>query len=281
MNFQIDSLSPMPVLALRRTVLEFRGADTIRFLNGQMSNDVRKLTPAAALQACVMTAKGKMNAEVWLTQLPDGIRVDAAHELGDSLAARFDRYLIADDVTLTDVSTFWKLEHHLAFPAAPDAVTSRRFGRDGYDLWLAADAPDSPEVVSSDVAEALRIEQGIPLWGRELDENTIPVEAGLDCIDYHKGCYIGQEVISRLKSIGHVNRLLVRLLGPLPSSLAPGLVLQRDGQPVGTVTSAAAALTLPNTVALAYLKRQHATPGIVLTSAAAPGENFTVLPLHP
>lgn len=271
----------MPAISLSRTVLEFRGADTVRFLNGQLSNDVRKLTAAAALQACVMTAKGKMNGNVWLTRLPDRIRVDGPPEIGESLAARFERYIISDDVTLTDVSTDWKMEHRWGATAPSGAVASRRFGIDGFDVWLPADVASSPDLLSPDDAEAFRIEQGIPLWGRELDENTIPVEAGLDCIDYHKGCYIGQEVISRLKSIGHVNRHLVRLLGPLPSALTRGLALEFGGQPVGIVTSAAASLALPNTVALAYLKRQHATPGIVLTSIAAPGETYTVLPLHP
>src|SRR6202008_642685 len=82
-------------------------------------------------------------------------------------------------------------------------------------------------VIDAALAETLRIEAGIPRWGHELDENTLPPEAGLDLthIDYHKGCYIGQEVISRLRSVGHVNRQLTGFIADEKEALSVGMEL--------------------------------------------------------
>ncbi len=258
---------------LPRCVLEFRGADIVRFLNGQLSNDVRKLTSEAAMHACVMTAKGRMNAEVWLTKLEDAIRVDGPPGLGEELLLRFERYVISDDVSISDVSSEQHLTHTIGAGAG---IQARRFKVTGVDHWQTTPV----ESVNSDAAEYFRIAQGIPAWGKELDENTIPVEAGLDldCIDYHKGCYIGQEVISRLKSIGHVNRILVRLTAPLDIALSAGSVLSVAGKDIGQVTSAAKSLELKNIVALAYVKRSYAAPD---TPVQLPGgEILTVQPLQ-
>ena len=114
--------------------------------------------------------------------------------------------------------------------------------------------------LSEPLLESLRIEAGIPRWGRELDENTLPPEAGLERthIDYAKGCYIGQEVISRLKSIGHVNRRLVGFVAAENEPLKPGLRLfapDNDAAEIGTLTSAAWSFALEKPVALGYLKR--------------------------
>ena len=101
------------------------------------------------------------------------------------------------------------------------AVRADRLGAEGWDVWLPLDriaavlAGLGGVVAGVSDWEALRVFRGIPVWGGELDEETLPPEAGLDKthIDYHKGCYIGQEVISRLKSVGHVNRSLFRFHG--------------------------------------------------------------------
>jgi folate-binding protein YgfZ len=111
----------------------------------------------------------------------------------------------------------------------------------------------------------LRVEAGIPKWGAELNENTLPPEAGLDRthIDYHKGCYIGQEVISRLKSIGHVNRRLVGFVSNSGAQLEAGWEIYpsapNDSPPAaGTLTSAAWSFALEKPVALGYLRRAFA-----------------------
>ena len=102
------------------------------------------------------------------------------------------------------------------------------------------------------------MERGIPQWGNELSEETLPPDAGLERthIDYHKGCYIGQEVISRLKSVGHVNRKLCRFRGDgaiLPEKGAPLCVVGGDGSASGTLTSVVA--VGDGFLALGYVKR--------------------------
>ena len=109
-----------------------------------------------------------------------------------------------------------------------------------------------------EIAEALRIEAGEPRWGAELGEDTLPPEAGLDrfAIDYHKGCYIGQEVISRIKSVGHVNRSLTGFAAE--GALTAGLEIlsaEAPGKAVGRITSAAWSFGLARWAALGYLKR--------------------------
>src|ERR1041385_8836091 len=101
-------------------------------------------------------------------------------------------------------------------------IASNRFGSAGWDVWSASDA--APEIrrqvgngfdlCDEICAEIRRIEQGIPRWGRELTNEIIPVEANLESrtVDYEKGCYIGQEVISRIKMSGQTNKVLCGLV---------------------------------------------------------------------
>ncbi len=267
-----------------RAKIKLTGGDRVRYLNGQVSNDVRKLIPEAAMHACLMTAKGKMCADVFISAAPDYLLIDAEPSLRESLAARLERYIISDDVTLDDVTDELTLIHIIGDSApggiADDAVSplkSRRYGRDGRDLFLNREdlARTWPALIEKlpaideEMLEILRIEAGIPRWGRELGEDTIPVEAGLDktAIDYHKGCYIGQEVISRLKSIGHVNKELRGYISLDGKPLAPGMRLHAPGDPgkdAGWLTSATFSFALEKPVALGYVKR-GTTPGTLNT----------------
>src|SRR5207248_6728801 len=130
-------------------------------------------------------------------------------------------------------------------------VSVRRFADPGWDVWTDAARHDGIsqqllsafDPVDSAAAETMRIEQGIPRWGRELTDEIIPIEANLEerTVDYQKGCYIGQEVISRMKMSGQTNKRLCGLisLGGLP--LQPGLKLATPssaGKEVGWITSA-------------------------------------------
>jgi tRNA-modifying protein YgfZ len=117
--------------------------------------------------------------------------------------------------------------------------------------------------------ENLRIEQGIPRWGNELSENVLPNEAGLEtrAISFTKGCYLGQEVISRIKSLGHVNR---RLRGLLPVGgvfLESGDKLvgtEEAGKEIGFITSVGRNRALDRAIALGYVRRGFDAPGSIL-----------------
>jgi folate-binding protein YgfZ len=259
------------------TKLRLTGSDRVRYLNGQVSNNVTKATAHSAIAACVTTAKGKLNAFAFITLSDDGesFLIDSDPELRESLAMRLERYIISDDCELSDVTDEFEFVHCLG-ETPPSGYSARRndqrFGQPGHDLWLAPGTFETQhwKILNSAEAEHLRIENGIPKWGAELTENTLPAEARLDAtaVDFHKGCYIGQEVISRIKSVGRVNRLLVKLQG---KGLATGMSLHNDNQDeIGIITSAS------GDIALGYVKRDFTTPGTALSSQNLEKELSTI-----
>jgi folate-binding protein YgfZ len=272
-----------------RAILRFGGNDRARYLNGQVTANVQSLQARRSTPACVTSAKGKLCADGFVTNTGDALWFDAEATLRETLAPRFERYIISDDVTLEDLSDSMRVVHFIlgegetaealqAAFASLNPTQSARFGRPGLDFLLSSvDAWDALKgervFLTPEDLESLRVEAGIPKWGAELDENTLPPEAGLDRthIDYHKGCYIGQEVISRLKSIGHVNRRLVGFISSSGTPLEAGWeILAASGDaasPAGTLTSAARSFALEKPLALGYLRRAFA-PGEYLARPA-------------
>ena len=212
-------------------VLEFAGPDSVRFLNGQVTQDVRKvLGNGLVLPSCVTDAKGKLQFRVWIAEgkRPGTVLVFCGEGMAEDLEARLTRYLIADDVEVRDVGA-----------------------------EISADDFDIP-----DLTEEERIEKGIPKWGAELTEGMLPPEAGLDATDisYNKGCYIGQEVISRIKSAGKVNRRLVKFA--FDGMGKSGEITDADGKVCGEVTS------VSGSIGLGYLKRGADGEGLSVGEAA-------------
>ncbi len=248
----------------RPALLRFTGPDAVRFLNGQLTQDVRQADAAAALPSCVTDAKGKLQFRIYLTKDADGALLLSGPEgTGEALEARITRYLIADDVQVEDLSGKYRLHHLIgvALPATGGAFArkARRYGVDGHDLWVPADEdfPFPPAVgpLPDDEVEAFRIAHGAPAWGKELTEGMLPPEAGLENTDisYHKGCYIGQEVISRIRTAGKLNRTLVPLR--VSSGVKEGDTLVSDDAEAGLVTSVSPHEGDGKRDALAYVKR--------------------------
>ena len=277
----------------RRTKLRIRGNDRLRFLNGQVTNDLRKASESAAMEACVLNAKGKMNAHIFVSTGPDCFFVDADPELRERLLARLERYVIADDVQIDDLTDQLSIFHVLS-PVAPTLsncrlVSARRFSDAAWDIWTDRAAHDAVsqhlssrfEVLDSSAAEIMRIEQGIPRWGRELTEEIIPIEANLEerAISYEKGCYIGQEVISRLKMSGQTNKRLRGLISLREVPLGPGMKLAAtSGKEVGWITSATRSQRIGKEIALGYVKRGFNDSGAKLETRAPEGGGEARLP---
>lgn len=259
----------------RFDVVSFTGPDTARFLNGQLTQDVRKAADGkSATFSCVTDAKGRLQFRVVITASHDGaIWVAVPEGLGESLEARLTRYLIADDVEATTSPAAIEIHHFTGGPIdAPLGTIARiieRFGEPGCDWWVPTgtiiDTPVGYEACENEVLETLRITRGIPAWGREITEGILPPEARLENSDisYQKGCYIGQEVISRIKSAGKVNRLLTRFELDEPSG-DPGTIIGADGREVGIITSIAPS---PSLAALGFLKRNASTEHLTLGDA--------------
>jgi len=238
-----------------------------------VSNDVTILKDGQASYAAVCTAKGRMEGDVHIAVHGAEFYLDAEPDLRESLGARLEKYLIADDAVFEDVSDLWKLSHVFGVtpPPAPETgfvISHARFGLPGHDVWNAGPAATlAGESVEADMIETLRLEHGIPRWGAELTTNTLPPEAGprmLEAISYTKGCYVGQETIARLKSVGHVNRTLVFLQSGSASFPSPQTTLTQGDREIGVVTSAGFSPRLEKGIALAYVQRQAAAEGTAL-----------------
>jgi tRNA-modifying protein YgfZ len=266
-----------------RAKLRVTGADRLRFLNGQITNDLRKANETVAMEACVLNAKGKVNAHIFISALGESLLIDAEPELGETLRARLERYIIADDVQIEDVTDEFSLFHVVteesrAFGSGR-IVSARRFAATGRDIWgdrarhdtLRADLSSEFAFVDSAAAELMRIEQGLPRWGRELTEEIIPIEANLEqrTVDYQKGCYIGQEVISRIKMSGQTNKRLCGLISLNNMPLQPGMKLvapSASGKEAGWITSATRSQRLGKEIALGYVKRGFNNPATNLNA---------------
>jgi tRNA-modifying protein YgfZ len=256
----------------QRAKFRISGTDRLRFLNGQITNDLRKASETSAIEACILNAKGKTDAHIFVSVSGESFWVDAAADLREKLKARLERYVIADVVQIEDVTDQFLLFHVLSRQApaleSGPVVCVRRFAEPGWDILV--DAAQHGALLQelslrwtlydSDAAEVMRIEQGIPRWGRELTEEIIPIEANLEqrTIDYQKGCYTGQEVISRMKMSGQTNKRLCGLTSVDDIPLKPGMKLLAPSAPekeIGWITSATRSETIGKEIALGYVKR--------------------------
>lgn len=238
---------------LDRAIFKLTGADAQRYLNGQCSQDVSLATDSTAVYAVVTNFKGKMDGDCYLRRHEGDIFIDAPAALREDLFMRLDRYIIADDAELTDVTDSFDIVH--AF-SENGTWSVNRFGQDGSDSLVAKGSTTGS--LNSEELEKARISHAIPAWGSELDNDTLPPEAGLEerAISYTKGCYTGQEVISRMKSAGKTNRHLVLL--SLEKELPVGSPLLCEGateeKPAGVITSTCE--IDGKQIALAYRKRK-------------------------
>jgi tRNA-modifying protein YgfZ len=259
--------------------LEIRlsGADAFRYLNGQITRDLKRLGAQEALPGCILTPKGKLSATLLIRRDGEDLIVESDPSLKESLTARLERYIVADDVTLS-IEPHRRTCHLFGAMAAREPWASvpgirvSRMGEEGRDLdpvMTGVVDLESLPMLDPSVVDALRIERGIPKWGAELSGETLPPEAGLDRthIDYDRGCYPGQEVISRLKSIGRVNRLLhhLRCLESGGGKLSPGMsIITGEGNEVGVVTSSVAGIPDESTCGLGYVHRAVSESGTSL-----------------
>lgn len=154
-------------------------------------------------------------------------------------------------------------------------VRISRTGEDGYDIYVpAADAHTVWEELfdrgkdfgarpfGSRALDMLRIEAGIPVYGKDMDEDTIPIEAGIwDALSFEKGCYIGQEVVARIKWRGHVNRHLMGIVPEGEGVIGVGDEIFSGDKKIGAVTSVSYSPALGRDTALGYVRREHREPG--------------------
>ena len=253
--------SPLQIPLSPRVVLRMSGPDRFRFLSGQVTQDVSLATETEAAYACVLNAKGQLDATCHIRSCEDSYLIDAPIELREHLMSRLERYLIADDVEIEDESDHWVVTHLLNHPERPINELSwltKRLGAQGLDIFSRSESEiEGLPIATDEQYEYLRTLHGIPKWGSELDFGQMPQEAGIEneTISYSKGCYIGQEVISRMKRAGKVPRYLTKFI--VPPGTNPPCTIYHNGLPAGEITTVVDLLAAESaSLALGYRRRK-------------------------
>lgn len=221
-----------------RAVFRLSGPDRVRFLNGQVTNNVAVDLSEKSIPACLCSLKGKVEALVWITEEQDGeaLLIDGELDQREQLFERLDRYLIADDCELEDVTDNWRLFHQ--FDGTGGRLTDR-VGIDGSDRWVKSGEPSGLNVenaIDVDVWGKLSVLSGFPEAGCEITGNEFPSDLGLDrwAVDFRKGCYLGQEIVSRIESVGKTKKTLVVLKTKTPLKQCEDIVV--SGVKMGSAT---------------------------------------------
>jgi folate-binding protein YgfZ len=270
------------------TLLGVSGADRATWLQGLVTNDVLTLAPGERRYAAYLTPQGRMITDLHVVALPDRLLVEVPARLAGALRERLDGLIFTEDAQVVDEGTkmaIWGVYGPKATEVArsilpdaesraPNAVmyTDSSFGVPGLALYLDRSEPLPASLAALtrtnlDTLDVVRIEAGTPRFLVDMDEQTIPLEAGIEdrAISFTKGCYVGQEVIVRVTTRGHgrVARKLVRLRADDSRVLVPprsARVVSGDHD-VGVITSAAYSPGQSRAVALGYVKRELAEPG--------------------
>ena len=219
-------------------VVRITGEDAAAFLQGQCSADLRAV---ALTDALWLNRKGRVLAHTVVSKEADGsFLLLCPHLPAAELIAVVTANVIADDVVATDESAQW--QRGLAWGAEPTAAgtkafATKRYGVAAWDVLTPTDRPVSGQAGSLAELEASRVAAGVPAVPADCGANEFPQECGLEAwVSYTKGCYLGQEVMARIQSMGSLRRILRRVEGPV----SVGLELKTpEGKVVGTVRSAA------------------------------------------
>jgi folate-binding protein YgfZ len=278
------------------------GRDRAAFLQGMLSNDVKALQPGQGCPAAFLDAHGKVVSLLAVYALEDRILLELPAGSTEKFLQAIDKYLISEKAYFESADEAYAIlalqgpdaekilsglsgvtlgpspySHGEASIAGVPVHVMRRSDAvtPGFHCWTAP--PHAGALwkalcgagaipVGAEALEVLRVEAGIPAYGRDVDETVILPETRLETlVSYTKGCYIGQETVARVKYRGHINRGL------------SGLVLEDDGVPrqgdaiiaedkdVGLVTSAVLSIALGTPIALGYVRREHFEPGATVS----------------
>jgi aminomethyltransferase len=278
------------------------GEDRVRLLHAMCTNHIQNLQPGEGCYAFFLNAQGRILADAQILALPEALLIDTEPETRCSLYAHLDKYIIADDVSLED-TTAETVAIGIEGPQAAEVLTRLgaplpaslyshlawgdglviRFsvtGQPGFSIMaplgrretLIRDIEAAGAVRASDQeARAVRLERGHPRYGEDITDRNLPHETQLlGALHFTKGCYLGQEIVERVRSRGGVHRFLVPLEIEGDDPLEPGAVISAEGTAVGELTSAAWSPSLGRMVALGYLRLPDIPPGAALACAGRP-----------
>jgi folate-binding protein YgfZ len=290
------------------------GEDRVRWLNGMVTNSIQDLKPGDGCYNFILSVQGRIQGDAYIFAEPDALLIETASTQLPTLMALLDRFIIMDDVELTDITGTQSclllsgpqaapLLQQIGLPvesleelkrqtiswntAEITAIQAYSPLIPHFELWAdaatAANLSKALKEAGATLCEQqsrdwLRLLEGTPLYGTDIRDRELPQEtAQTRALHFAKGCYLGQEIVERIRSRGNVHRVFhgFRLEGALP---IPGTILEADGKQAGELTSIAAippAEADGNTLqlALGYVRREaldRATPLTYLGGGATP-----------
>jgi folate-binding protein YgfZ len=296
--------------------VDVRGEDRFRWLSGMVTNTVNDIPENGGAWNLVLNAQGRIQGDLTVWRDGESLELEIAADQYEKLVGHLDRFIIMDDVELVshDVAAETAIGltgarssevlSRMGLPVPPEPFTSLRCEWNGFDLvirrtygtlahhfeiwtpvagltllWRALSTAGATPAGAASL-EAFRIAEAIPVYGIDIAERDLPQETSqIRALHFNKGCYLGQEIVERIRSRGNVHRHLrqVELDGALP---APGAELLLGGTAVGHITSAAELLleTGPRRFALAMVRSEAEAKNQPLSYIAG---NATLLPQPP
>lgn len=264
------------------------GGDRLRWLNGMVTNNVRDLTPNRGVYSFLLNAQGRILGDMYVFNRGEHLLLDTDREQAPKLRESFEKFIIMDDVELADAgdkltaiglrglkSNDVLAKSGIAAPSLQPLevadLTWREMGMSlvageqasEYEFWFApanaapvwdALVAAGATPVGTEALEMARVAAGIPRYGVDIRERDLPQETEqYRALNFSKGCYVGQEIVERIRSRGQVHRLLTRF--EVEGELAAGAKIQAGGKGAGEITSVA---SLPGgrRVALGYARRE-------------------------
>jgi tRNA-modifying protein YgfZ len=282
-----------------RGKIRVTGEDRARLLHAMSTNDINNLPSGQGLYAFFLNDKGRILADAYIYNLGNALFLDTEPETGEKLRDHLDRYIIADDAELSDETNAWaaiglagpnsfELASELGIPLPESNYGILGWTR-GFVIRLQSirvfvhveakqefvsrlESANIPQA-SPEEARIVRIENGIPRYGEEISERYLVQETGVThAVHFNKGCYLGQEIVERVRSRGQVHRVLrsVRIESTHPP--APGTKLSVGGKDVAEIASAVYSPTFGAVAALAYVRTEAAQskPDLVVSGSEPP-----------
>lgn len=277
-----------------RAKIHVTGGHRVRWLNGMISNNVRDLQPGHGAYAFILNPQGHIQGDLYAFHRGDSFLLDMELAQRDKILQWLRRYIIADDVQLTDISdnltavgltgpdsrqVMQRAEievPELAYLQFNDCtwrdvpITVVHSGEEAAESWQIWIAPDQRSMfwdalinaggkpTGTSALDLFRIAKGIPQYGKDIRDRELPHETRqMRALNFNKGCYLGQEIVERIRARGAVHRQFMSFSvdGSLPE---PGTTIQAEGKELGEITTSAV-LPLANgerKVALGYLRRE-------------------------
>ena len=254
----------------KRGLIEVSGKEAVQFLNGLITNDIAGLEEGAQMSAAFPNVQGRLLAFVRVLRKGDKFLFETEEATREKVFQNLFRFTFAGDFQVEDLSEnydYFEVQSPKSKVQSPNSVVLR--SSFGFDYFVPKDAAENfveelkaqaAVEISDELYEVLRIENGVPLYGVDMDETTVVLETGLDeAVSFNKGCYIGQEIIARIHFRGHVAKRLAGLIFDDEAAEAKpdDEIKSLEDKNAGRVTSVTLSPKLAKKIALAYVRYDY------------------------